>query len=1623
MTSYHHPLIRRAAGLGIAFGLTTILVLGMFWASTAQAAGIVVTSAADGAPANDGQCTLREAIRNANSDSTAGSSDCAAGSGADTITFAAGLDGQTIRLTTIGDSASGPSALVITSTLTLQGSLGAGIAIARDSAVATLRLFIVKTSGQLTISNLTLLNGRALGATSAVPGSSGAAGIGGAILSSGGNITLIDSTLNDNIATGGAGTANVAGAGGAGGAGLGGAIYADSGTVSIRNSTFSNNRAVGGAGGAGLTVAGAAGQGQGGGVYGRDDKLIVVNSTLSENAASAGGGIFSQSATLTATLALTNTILANSLGVTDLEARGDGGLVTRTIGSNNLIERQSGYAGGIASTGDPQLGPLANNGGPTQTQALLPGSPALDSGTSTGAPSADQRGQLRGVNDIGSYEAHPWLSDSPDQSTNEDTPLAITLQVGDLVLASSAFTISVDSSNLALVPNAMLRLTGSDANRTLTITPAANQFGTTVITITVSDGAASMEDSFTLTVLAVNDAPVAATDAYSTTEDTPLTIAASGVLTNDNDIESTPLAAQLDSSTSHGTLILSANGAFTYTPAANYCGLDSFSYQAYDGGLLSNSVSVGLSIACVNDAPTASASALTTYEDTRISGTLSANDIEGAALTYSIVAAPASGTISLPISSTGVFTYTPSADANGSDSFSFKVNDGSADSNIATVTLTITPVNDAPRFTAGANPSVSEDASAQTVAGWAQAMNAGAADESGQSLTFQVTSNSNTGLFASAPMIAPDGTLAYTPAAQANGSATIMLKLVDTGGTANGGSDSSATQTFTIIVSAVNDAPTNSVPGPQTINEDTARVFNGANGNLISVSDIDAGAGAIYITLTATGGTLTLANTSGLSFIFGDGANDEIMTFTASALAANAALNGLRYQPLANGNGSASMSITTNDLGNTGSGGALSDSDSIAITINPSNDAPVNSVPSAQTTNEDTARIFSGANGALISVSDIDAGGSSVRVTLSVIDGALSLAGTGGLTFSSGDGATDMSMTFTGTLAAINAALNGLTYLPAPNDSGPTSITLTTDDLGNTGSGGALTDTDTIAIQVVAVDDAPTIAAIAGQVTGEDIPSSAVGFKISDVETLSDNLTLSAISSNTALLPNTNMLLGGSGANRTIAFIPAANQNGVTTITLSVSDGINTTTTSFLLTVEPINDPPTLDSIADLSVSEDAGAQTIGLSGIGTGPANESGQSLTVTATSDNPVLITNPIISYISGSAIGTLTFTPVADSSGVATITLLVQDSGGTSSGGSASTQYRFTINVSAVNDLPTLSTIGDIALPENAPAQALELSGISVGPPNEHGQHLTLTATSDNLALVPNPSISYTDGAITATLGFALLPDANGTATISVRVTDDGGSANGGNNTLVRTFTISVGVVNQRPTLDQAADQMILEDAGAQTINLSGISAGAANESGQLLTLIAINDSPTLLTDMSLSYAPGSVTGTLVYRPAPDATGTAMIRVRVQDSGGTANGAIDLVEKTILVHITPVNDAPDFTPGPNQIASSRVGPQQIANWARGFTPGPADESNQMLLGYTIVSTSNPTIFAVLPVIDATGRLTYTPALGAEGSATIDVVAYDNGGSANGGVDISAIKSFTITIRPLYQVYLPRS
>ena len=228
-------------------------------------------------------------------------------------------------------------------------------------------------------------------------------------------------------------------------------------------------------------------------------------------------------------------------------------------------------------------------------------------------------------------------------------------------------------------------------------------------------------------------------------------------------------------------------------------------------------------------------------------------------------------------------------------------------------------------------------------------------------------------------------------------------------------------------------------------------------------------------------------------------------------------------------------------------------------------------------------------------------------------------------------------------------------------------------------------------------------------------------------------------------------------------------------------------TNTFTITVTSVNDAPTLAAIGNVGILEDAGAQVVNLSGITTGATNES-QTLSVTATSSNPTLVPNPTVTYTSPNATGTLGFTPVANEFGTATITVIVQDNGGTANGGVAAVTNTFTITVTAVNDAPTLATLANLTLTEGAGLQTVNLSGLSSGP-GDGAQVLTVTASSSAPSLIPNPSITYTSPNATGTLTFTPVSGAIGTSVVSVVVQDNGGTTSGGVAALTNTFTVTV------------------------------------------------------------------------------------------------------------------------------------------------------------------------------------------------------------------------------------------
>lgn len=390
--------------------------------------------------------------------------------------------------------------------------------------------------------------------------------------------------------------------------------------------------------------------------------------------------------------------------------------------------------------------------------------------------------------------------------------------------------------------------------------------------------------------------------------------------------------------------------------------------------------------------------------------------------------------------------------------------------------------------------------------------------------------------------------LIFTPNADFFGSTTLTIAADDGGKTGSGGKQVGNT-TITLDFAGVNDAPVATISSTKIIVATEDVPFTFAK-DVLSVADIDAGSDLVQVTLSIANGTLSLGDVSKLMFSTGDGTSDATMVFTGTIADINAALNGLTYLSNPNFVGIDTITLAINDQGRNGSGGALSDSESLEFSVTGTNDAPVITAPGAQSVDEDTTLTLNGAN--LISIADDDAGTSSVRVTLMSTNGVLSLSATTGLSFTSGDGSSDASMIFTGSLSDINAALNGLRYQPTSNFNGAASIQITVDDQGNSGSGGSLTDSETIAVNVNPINDAPT--AVNDSLTTQQNKTLHIdppGVLSNDTDPDGSPLSL-VIVTDVPAASGRLVLLGNGG----LDFVPAANFIGTTTFQYRANDGL-----------------------------------------------------------------------------------------------------------------------------------------------------------------------------------------------------------------------------------------------------------------------------------------------------------------------------------------------------------------------------------------------------------------------------------------------------------------------------------
>lgn len=295
-------------------------------------------------------------------------------------------------------------------------------------------------------------------------------------------------------------------------------------------------------------------------------------------------------------------------------------------------------------------------------------------------------------------------------STNEDTPLTVVapgLLVNDSDVEGAALTSLFDGEGNATDQGGTVTV---NLDGSFSYTPPANFTGTDTFTYVARDPSAVDSDPATVTIAvgAVNDLPVAADDNYTATAGSTLTIDVPGVLGNDTDPDGDSLTTAQVTGPTNGTLTLNPDGSFTYTPAANYVGPDSFTYTANDAGP-SAPATVTITVGPANQVPVGFPDSYLTAEDTPLTvaapGVLgNDNEPDGDTLTAALGAGPVHGTLTL--NPDGSFTYTPTADYNGPDSFTYTASDGSLTTAPVTVTLSVTPVDEPPVPTPGNEPVV-----------------------------------------------------------------------------------------------------------------------------------------------------------------------------------------------------------------------------------------------------------------------------------------------------------------------------------------------------------------------------------------------------------------------------------------------------------------------------------------------------------------------------------------------------------------------------------------------------------------------------------------------------------------------------------------------------------------------------------------------------------------------------------------------------------------------------------------------------------------------------------------------------------------------------------------------------
>ncbi|MHA2688469.1 Ig-like domain-containing protein, partial [Vibrio harveyi] len=873
----------------------------------------------------------------------------------------------------------------------------------------------------------------------------------------------------------------------------------------------------------------------------------------------------------------------------------------------------------------------------------------------------------------------PPVAEDDSVLTDEDASVSIDVLANDQDADSDS--LSIESATVPAEQGTVEIIDGK-----LIFTPAEDFNGEATVTYVVTDGALTDEATVTVTVNPINDAPVAVNDTVTTDEDTAVTI---DVLANDSDPENDTLTITAASVPAEQGTVTIVDGKLVFTPAENFNGDATISYTTSDGEL-SDDATVAVTVNPVNDAPVAANDTVATDEDTAVTIDVLANDSdpENDQLTITNASVPAEqGTVAIV---DGKLVFTPAENFNGDATISYTTSDGQLTDD-ATVAVTVNPVNDAP---VAVNDTVSTDEDT------AVTIDVLANDSDPENDTLTITSASVPAEQGTVTIV--DGKLVFTPAENFNGDATISYTI----------SDGQLTDdaTVAVTVNPVNDAPV-AVNDTVATDEDTAVTID------------------------------VLANDS-------DPENDTL-TITAASVPAEqgtvAIVDGkLVFTPAENFNGDATISYTISD-------GQLTDDATVAVTVNPVNDAPV-AVDDTVTTDEDTAVTID------VLANDSDPENDTLTITAASVPAEQ------------------------GTVTIVDGKL---VFTPAENFNGDATISYTISD-------GQLTDDATVAVTVNPVNDAPV--AVNDAVSTDEDTAVTIDVLANDSDPENDTLTITAAS--VPAEQGTVAIVDGK-----LVFTPAENFNGDATISYTISDGQLTDDATVAVAVNPVNDAPV--AVNDTVATDEDTAVTIDVLANDSDPENDT---LTITSASVPAEQGTVAILD-------GKLVFTPAENFNGDATISYTISD-------GQLTDDATVAVTVNPVNDAPV--AVDDTVATDEDTAVTIDVLANDSDPENDT---LTITAAS---VPVEQGTVTIVDGKLV----FTPAENFNGDATISYTISD-------GQLTDDATVAVTVNPIQDAPVFTQDSYEFNYDENIDENVVIGQVSANDVDGSNITYSIKSGND----------------------------------------------------------------------------------------------------------------------------------------------------------------------------------------